>query len=150
MFEKLLPVLERLTLGRVLLWVLAGFSAIALHWVWEQRDAVFITMTGSPFSLLTIAAIVIVVVTAWVAAMFIGLSEKRTDGILKQMSARVTDAEVRATRQDAEIARLHQVIVRAVDDERNICEARLQQIIAVMSSHGIKDRRLNSRLGDLG
>lgn len=149
MLEKILPILERLTLSRVLLWVLAAFSAIVLHWIWEQRQSVFITLTGSPFSLLTIAAVVILVVMAWVAAMFVAMSEQRTDLVIKQMMARVADGEDRAGRQDAEIGRLHQVISQAVNDEREVCEARIAQLVAVMGSHGIRDRRLNSNLGDL-
>lgn len=149
MFEKLLPVLERLTFRRVLLWALAAFSAILLHWVWEQRESVFITLTGSPFSLLTIGAIVIVVAMAWVAAMFVSMSEQRTAVTMQQMAARITASETHSGRQDNEITRLHGVIDYAVREERRECEARISQLIEVMGNHGIRDRRLNSKLGEL-
>lgn len=149
MLDKILAVWERLTLTKLLLGVLGTFSGIFLYWTWEQRQAVFITLTGSPFSLLTIAAVVVLVVMAWVAAMFVSMSEQRTSLVMKQMEARITDGEAHSARQDSEINRLHGVIDQAVNDERQACEARISQLIEVMGSHGIKDRRLNSKFGEL-
>lgn len=149
MLKPLIEIWKELTLTKLLLGVLAAFSGILLYWTWEQRQAVFITLTGSPFSLLTIAAVVVLVVMAWVAMMFVSMSEQRTTLVMKQMEARITAAEAHSAGQDREINRLHGVIDQAVDDERQACEARISQLIEVMGSHGIKDRRLNSKFGDL-
>ena len=147
--EKLVALIERLTLTKVLLATLATFSGIVLFWVWEQRQAVFITLTGSPFSLLTIGAVVVLVVMAWVAAMFVGMSEQRTGLIIREMRERIVAAETISARQDVEISRLHVVIDKAVEDEREACETRIQQLIEVLSHHGIRDRRMNSKFGEL-
>ncbi|APW38955.1 hypothetical protein RD110_18540 [Rhodoferax koreense] len=149
MLKSFIEVWKELTLTKLLLGVLAAFSGIVLYWVWEQRQAVFITLTGSPFSLITIAAVVVLVVMAWVAAMFVSMSEQRTALVIGQMADRIKAGEVHSERQDVEITRLHKVIDQAVSDERQACEARIAQLIEVMGSHGIKDRRLNSKFGDL-
>lgn len=150
MFKTFLEVWEKLTLTKLLLGVLGAFSYILLHWVWEQRNAVFITLTGSPFSLMVIAAVVILVVMAWVAAMFVGMSEQRTSLVIDQMERRITAAESLCADQASEIQRLHGVIDKAVRDERTECEARIQQLVDVLGVHGIKDRRINSKMGELG
>jgi hypothetical protein len=145
MFEQVLAAWERLTLTKVLLGVLGGFSAIFLYWLYEQRNAVFITLTGSPFALLTTGAVVLLVVAAWVAYMFVADAERRNAQTLAAMTLRIDAADEYSRKQDREIARLHVVLTKTVLDERAACEKQIDQLVAVMNAHGIPVERRHEK-----
>lgn len=163
MIDQFLAAWERLTLSKVLLGLLGGFSGIFLYWLYEQRNAVFITLTGSPFALLATAAVVLLVVAAWVAYMFVAMAEKRharelalhqteSEKTLKAMEQRISAAEQYSLKQDQEIRRLHDVLTKTVLDERAACDKQIELLTAAMNAHGIPvERRHESRrANDLG
>jgi len=149
MFDKLIDAADRLTPTKILLGVIAAFCAIFMHWLWEQRSTVFITLTGSPLAIVIVGAVTVMFATAWVASMFVRVSEQGTLHLMREMRQRISDGEAHSAKQDAEIGRLHNVIDVSVAEERTACERRIEQLIEVMREHGIHDKRMDSRPGDL-
>lgn len=139
-YERAVKLWERVTLTMVLLGILAIFSGIFLIWVYEQRDAVFITVTGSPLALLVIAGVMVLVCLVWVAYMFVAMHDRANQKTLEEMRQRIAAAELVSARQDKEIDRLHTVL-DDVGKQHVECERRVQQLIGVMNSHGINERR---------
>lgn len=144
MLEQLLKIWDRLTLSKLMLGVIGAFAAIFIYWLWEQRTSVFITVTGSPLALVIIAALMVMIAAAWVASMFVRVSEQGTQQVIKEMRARISDGEAHSARQDAEIGRLHNVIDVAIQDERKACDRQIEQLVQVMREHGIHDKRMDS------
>jgi outer membrane murein-binding lipoprotein Lpp len=128
MFEKIIATWDNLTLTKVLLGIFASISGISLYTVWEQRNAVFITLTGSIFAMSSMAVGVGLMFVAGVCWLFVSALDRKTDLTHKAMGDRIADLQKQVDRQSTDMERMRNDFDRALRDEREECNARLKEI----------------------
>ncbi len=118
--------------------VLSVFSGIALWAMWEQRQAVFITVTGSVFAMFTIGFGISMVLTTISNWSFNMAERKRNDELVAELR-RQNAQEREETRKEVE--ELKQAIhdteareQRRCDEKMALQEKRLQDLI-IASRH---------------
>jgi hypothetical protein len=106
MFDKALQIWDRLTLPKLLLAIAASISAVCIYTLWEQRDAVFITLTGSVFAMASIAAGIGLFFVAAVCWLFVGALDRKTDLTHKALNDRIVDLQTQVNTQNVLMDRM--------------------------------------------
>jgi hypothetical protein len=128
MGEKIIELLEDLTLSKVLLAIFASVSGITLYTVWEQRNAVFATLTGSIFAMSSMAAGIGFLFVAAICWLFVAALDRKTDLTQKAMGDRIADLQRQVTEQRKDMARMQSNFEQALEDEKRECKERLNEM----------------------
>lgn len=121
--RTVVTLIKELTIPRLGISMLAIFLGIAMFAMWEQRQAVFVTVTGSVFAMFTIGFGVSMVLTTLSSWSFHMAERKRNE---EQVNELKRSNELQAQDFKKEIDRLHTVIKTAVDDERRQCDEKME------------------------
>lgn len=130
LFDKLIVLYDKLSLPRVLLAIFVGVSYIFLYATWEQRSAVFITITGNVAAMVSIAIGFGLLALSGIAWLIVAAFDRKHAEIIKVLSDRLGDSERTIKRLEAEVDRLQGVLTNAVKDERDMCDRRLDEMKA--------------------
>lgn len=128
MFDKALQVWDRLTLAKLLLGIAAGISSVCIYTLWEQRDAVFITLTGSIFAMASIAAGIGLFFVAAVCWLFVGALDRKTDLTHKALNDRIVDLQAQVSAQNLLMDRMRDEFREAFEREQRECRERMTEM----------------------
>lgn len=128
MFDKIVKVWDGLTLTKVLLGIFAGVSGISLYTIWEQRNAVFITLTGSIFAMSSMAAGIGLLFVAGVCWLFVAALDRKTDITVHTLNGQITDLRHMLDEQRKDMDRMRLDFDRAIEREQRECRERLTEM----------------------
>lgn len=128
LIKQLLEVFDKLTLPKLLLSIAAGVSGVAIYTLWEQRDAVFITLTGSIFAMASIAAGIGLFFVAAVCWLFVGALDRKTDLTHKALNDRIADLQTQVNTQNVVMDRMRDEFREAFEREQRECRERMKDM----------------------
>lgn len=128
MLKQLAEIWDKLTLPKLLLGIAAGVSAVCIYTLWEQRDAVFITLTGSIFAMASIAAGIGLFFVAAVCWLFVGALDRKTDLTHKALSDRIVDLQKQVDTQQTVMGLMREEFRDAFEREQRECRERLKDM----------------------
>jgi hypothetical protein len=132
--KDLLAALEKLTLQKAILGIFAGIAGISMWTIWEQRNAVFITLTGSIFAMSSMAAGVGLLFVAGVCWLFVAALDRKTDLTQKAMGDQIAYLQQQITQQRTDMERMREDFQRELEREQRDCAARLADMREAFTS----------------
>ena len=130
--DGLLGFLKDLTLGRAFLLIFVGVSAVSLYSFYEGRNAVFLTITGTPMAMLSTGIGVAIVAVAGIAFLFVMTLDKKTGQITEDLRERIEALEEHIVTQDkrySELERRNEALVQQLIRASNDCDQRVREAI---------------------
>lgn len=117
--EKLIEIASFRKAAALLATFIAGAAGMVIY---EQRNAIFVTVSGSPFALVAVAVSVVCIIVAAVAWLFVSQLDQRTGEHVKALQEQINSLR-------EQIAREREDCDRQLREARDYCDKQIQLLL---------------------